>query len=101
MSTASAQPSPTGSWNAQVKPQTQARTPGAEVVVRTPEGELSEELQNEAYEAIALPRTNDNPFPTARRYQRDLRRAFSDVRAQPEDTPWACKPCGAAQPGST
>jgi len=62
-----------------------ARTSGAaEVVVRSPEGELSKK-QNEVYRAIRTQRTNDNPFPTARRYQRDLCDGlFSDVRAQPE-----------------
>jgi len=83
---------PTYTWDAQPSQAPKVPEPqvlAAEVVVRSPEGELSEELQNEVT-APHPTRTNDNPFPTARRYQRDLCDGlFSDVRAQPEDTPWA------------
>jgi len=61
----------------------------AEVVVRSPEGELSEELQNEVYRAIRNGRTT-----TRSQLQEDINDLcdglFSDVRAQPGIPLWAC-----------
>ena len=72
----------------------------AEVVVRTPEGELSEQLRNAAYEVI---RTAPGRTTTRSQLQEDINAIFatgffSDVRAQPEDTPLGVRVTFVVQP---
>ena len=77
------------------------RVLAAEVVVTTPEGApLSEELQNQVYEAI---RTAPGRTTTRSQLQEDINAVFatgffSDVRATPEDTPLGVRVTFVVQP---
>ncbi len=72
----------------------------SEVVVNSEAGQLSEELQNEVYEAIS---TQPGRTTTRSQLQEDINAVFatgffSNVRAQPEDTPLGVRVTFLVQP---
>jgi outer membrane protein insertion porin family len=96
----SAPPAPENAQPSQAPKVPEPQVLAAEVVVRSPEGELSEELQNEVYRAI---RTQPGRTTTRSQLQEDINAIFatgffSDVRAQPEDTPLGVRVSFVVQP---
>lgn len=72
----------------------------SEVVVTTEQGQLSEDLQNEVYRAI---QTQPGRITTRSQLQEDINAVFatgffSNVRAQPEDTPLGVRVSFVVQP---
>lgn len=72
----------------------------SEVVVNSPEGQLSEQLQNEVYKAI---RTQPGRTTTRSQLQEDINAVFatgffSNVRAEPADTPLGVRVTFVVQP---
>ncbi len=72
----------------------------SEVLVNSPEGQLSEQLQNEVYEAI---RTQPGRTTTRSQLQEDINAVFatgffSNVRAEPSDTPLGVRVTFVVQP---
>ena len=72
----------------------------SEVVVSSAQGQLSQELQNQVYEAI---RTQPGRTTTRSQLQEDINAVFatgffSNVRAQPEDTPLGVRVTFVVQP---